>query len=156
MNIPLWKLFRWFKGPQLWATGDWQLHQDNMPAHASPLMQSFLAKHHQIIQGTHPPYAPDLVPQLLDFPKTKIPFERKVISDYGWNLGKYDRTTNDNWENCVRPQGAYFEGDCGVIVLCTMSLVSSSMSVFFIVCGWILSGQTYIHIHIWIYTYVYT
>ena len=35
-----------------------------------------------------------------------------------------------SWENCVRPQGAYFEGDWGVIVLCTMFLVSSSINVY--------------------------
>ena len=29
-----------------------------------------------------------------------------------------------HWENCVRSQGAYFEGDGGVIVLCTVFLVS--------------------------------
>ena len=29
-----------------------------------------------------------------------------------------------NWENCVRSQGAYLEGDQGVIVLCTVFLVS--------------------------------
>ena len=29
-----------------------------------------------------------------------------------------------HWEICVRSQGAYFEGDWGVIVLCTMFLVS--------------------------------
>ena len=28
------------------------------------------------------------------------------------------------WENCVRFQGAYFEGDWGVIILCTMFIVS--------------------------------
>ena len=26
---------------QLWATGDWQLHRDNAPTHASGLVQSF-------------------------------------------------------------------------------------------------------------------
>ena len=41
LNIPPQKLFRWFRRPQLWATGDWQLHQDNMPTPASHLMQSF-------------------------------------------------------------------------------------------------------------------
>ena len=30
-----------------------------------------------------------------------------------------------SWENCVRSQGAYFEGDWGVIVLCAMFLLSS-------------------------------
>ena len=38
---------------------------------------------------------------------------------------------NSDWENCVRSQGADFEGDLGVIVPCTMFLVSSSINVFF-------------------------
>ena len=47
----------------------------------------------------------------------------------------------DDWENCVRPQDTYFEGDWGVIVLCTMFLVSS-INVFFIVHSWIPLAQT--------------
>ena len=41
-----------------------------------------------------------------------------------------------HWENRVRSQGAYFEGDRGVIVLCTVFLVSSSInvSIFHITC----------------------
>ena len=35
------------------------------------------------------------------------------------------------WENCVRSQGAYSEGDWGIIVLCTMFLVPSSINVSF-------------------------
>ena len=61
LNIPLWKLFEWLRRPQLWVTGDWQLHHNNPPAHASHLVQSFLSKH-QIIQVTQPHYSPDLVP----------------------------------------------------------------------------------------------
>ena len=45
LNIPPWKLFGWFRRLQLWANGDWQLHHNNVPAHASHLMQSFLMKH---------------------------------------------------------------------------------------------------------------
>ena len=41
VNIPPWKLFGWFRRLQLWATGDWQLHHDNVPTHASHLMQRF-------------------------------------------------------------------------------------------------------------------
>ena len=41
---------------------------------------------------------------------------------------KYDGAADGNWENCVRSQGAYFEGDRGIIVLCTMFLVSLSSS----------------------------
>ena len=62
---------------------------------------------------------------LLDFPKTKITFEREEeISDRRWDSGKYDGAADGNWENCVRSQGACFEGDWDVIVLCTMIFVS--------------------------------
>ena len=51
------------------------------------------------------------VPQLLAFPKTKITFEREEISDRDKILEKYDGAADGDWENCVRSQGAYFEGD---------------------------------------------
>jgi hypothetical protein len=48
------KVFLWLrdavrrKRPQLWASGDWQLHHDNEPAHSSQLVQGFFLKtlHH--------------------------------------------------------------------------------------------------------------
>ena len=58
------------------------------------------------------------------FSKTKITFEREEISDHPWDSGKYDWLAHSDWENCVRSQGAYFEGDRCIIVLCTMVLVS--------------------------------
>ena len=58
------------------------------------------------------------------FPKTKITFEREEISDHWWDWGKYDGADDGGWENYVRSQGAFFEGAWGVIVLCTMFLVS--------------------------------
>ena len=61
---------------------------------------------------------------LLTFPKIKITFEREEILDHWWDSGKYDRAANDNWENCVRSLGTYFEGDRGVIFLHTMFLVA--------------------------------
>ena len=61
---------------------------------------------------------------LLAFPKTKIIFEREEISDCRRDIGKYDGAADGDWENCVKTQGAYFEGDWGIIVLCTMFLVS--------------------------------
>ena len=89
--------------------------------------------------------------QLLAFPKTKITFEREEISDCQWDSGKYDGAADGDWENCVRSQGAYFEGDWGVIVLCTMCLVSCiffNKCLFFILHGWIPSGQTtHTHTH---------
>ena len=62
--------------------------------------------------------------QLLTFPKTKITFEREEIWDHCWEPGKYDGAAAGDWENCVRSQGAYFEGEWSVIVLCTMCLLS--------------------------------
>ena len=62
--------------------------------------------------------------QLLAFPKTKITFEREEISDSLWDSGKYDGAVDGHWENCVISQGAYFEGDWGVTILCTVFLVS--------------------------------
>ena len=61
---------------------------------------------------------------LLAFPKTKITFEREEISEHWWDSGKYDGAADGDWKNCVRSQGAYFEGDWGIVVLCTMFLVS--------------------------------
>ena len=72
--------------------------------------------------------------QLLAFPKTKTTFERDEISDHQWNSGKYNGTADENWERYMRSQVGYFEGDWGIIVLCTMFLVASSInvSVFYI------------------------
>ena len=47
---------------------------------------------------------------LLAFPKTKITLEREENSDHQWDSGKYDRAADGDWKNCVRSQGAYFEG----------------------------------------------
>ena len=77
-----WKLFGWFRRTQLWATGNWQLHHDKKPAHASHLVQSFLVKH-QITQVTQLPYSQDLVPcDLWLFPKLKSPLERKGFETF--------------------------------------------------------------------------
>ena len=76
LNIPPPKLLVWFRRPQLWATGDWQLHH-NAPAYAWCLMQSFLIKH-QITQVTQPHYSPDLVPcNFWLFPQLKLPLKGK-------------------------------------------------------------------------------
>ena len=98
LNIPPQKLFAWFRRLQLWATGDWQLHHDNAPTHASRLMQSFLVKH-QIIQVTQLPYSPDLAPcDFWLFPKLKSPLKerdfrpsmrfKKIWQGSWWQLGE--------------------------------------------------------------------
>ena len=101
--------------------GDWQLHRDNMPAHASCLMQRFLVKHH-ITQVTQPPYNPDLAScDFWLFPKLMSPLK-----------GKRFQTIDEIQENTMgqlmaigrtgRSQGAYFEEDWGVLY--TMFFVS--------------------------------
>ena len=77
LNVHLWIVFRWFRRPQLWATGNWQLHHNNAPTHASHLLQSFLVKH-QITQVTQSPCSPDLAPcGFWIFPKQKSLLEGK-------------------------------------------------------------------------------
>ena len=61
VNIPPWKLFGWFRRLQLWATGDWQLHHNNAPTHASHLLQSFL-QNIKSPRWLSPLYSPDLAP----------------------------------------------------------------------------------------------
>ena len=68
--------------------------------------------------------------RLLAFPQTKITFEKVEISDHRWDSGKYNGAAGGDWENCVRSQSTYFEGDWGINVLCTF-LISSSINVYF-------------------------
>ena len=89
LNIPLRKLFGWFRRLQLWVTGDGQLHHDT-PTHAPRLVQSFLVKH-QITQVTQPPYSSDLVPcNFWLLPKLKSPLK-----------GKRFQTINEIQENMM-------------------------------------------------------
>ena len=77
--------------------------------------------------GDSAPIQPRLGTQirwLLSVPKTEITFEREEVSDHQWDSGKYGGAADGPCENCVRSQGAYFEGDWGIIVLCTMFHVS--------------------------------
>ena len=95
------------------ATSSWQCAHSCITSHAG-----FLAKH-PITQVTQPCYRPDLAPcDFWLFLKLKSSLK-----------GKRFQTIHEIWENmmgqnCERSQGAYFEGDWGVIVLCTMFLVS--------------------------------
>ena len=69
---------------------------------------------------------------LLAFPKTKITFEREEISEeHQWDSGKYDGAADGDWENCVRSQGAYFEGDWGVMSYRIKNLVFFPINVYF-------------------------
>ena len=127
--------------PQLWAPGDWQLHHEWQCTH------SFITSHAEYFWGSikSPRWLSRLQPRfgalwLLAFPKTEITFEREEISDHQPDSGKYVGTADGDWENCVRSHGSYCEGDWGIIVLCTMFLVSC---VFFnkgLYCAWYMDG----------------
>ena len=123
LSIPLQKLLRWFKRLPLWATGDWQLYHNTAPAHASHMEQVFL-QNIKSPRWLSPHKAQMWHPKTLAFPKSKITFEREEISDPWWDSGKYNEATDGKWNNCVRSQGAFFEGDWAIIILCTMFPVS--------------------------------
>ena len=144
LNIPPQKLFRWFRRPQLWVTGDWQLHHDNVPVHASRLVQSFWAKH-QITQVTQPPYSPDLVPcNFWLSPKLKSPLK-----------GKRFQTVNEIWENMMGqlmvtgrtvwgPEVPTLKGTEASLsyVQCFLYLISSSVNISIFHSTWLDSFWT--------------
>ena len=61
---------------RLWAAGDWQLHHNNVPTHASCLVQRFLGKH-QSTQVTQVHNSPDWEPWEFCLLQNKITFERE-------------------------------------------------------------------------------
>ena len=60
---------------------DWELYYNNVPAHASHLVQGFgeMSNHPDDSATLQPRFGS---PGILTFPKTKITFEREEISDY--------------------------------------------------------------------------
>ena len=82
--------------------------------------------------------------RLLALPKIKITFEREQILDHQWDSGKYNRATDGDWENYVRSQSAYFEGDWGIIVLCTMFFVSSLINISILHITWMDTFWTHL------------
>ena len=108
----------------------------------SCLMQFFgeTSKH----SGDSAPLSPDLAPcNFWLFPKVKSSLKGKrfqtiheiqEIRQGSWwqfqlRLLLHFEPWKTCWENCVRSQGAHFEGDWGITVLCTMFLVSSLINV---------------------------
>jgi transposase len=114
------------KRPDLWASCNWQLHHDNVPAHSSHLIQSFLAKY-GIPVVCQAPYSPDIAPcDFWLFPKLKRPLKgsrfdsrkdimRNATKDLrnllGEALQKCFQQWKKCWAKCVESQGGCFEGD---------------------------------------------
>ena len=138
LNILPQKLFTWFRKPQLWATGDWHLHHNNVPTHASNVVQFFCET------SNHPGDSVALQPRFsalpfLASPQTKITFEREEISDCQWDSRKYNGAADGNWENCVGFWGAYFkETEVSLsYVQCFLYLISSSVNVSILDSTWL-------------------
>ena len=127
------------------AMGNWRLAASSQPYTSSCITSCIIFGE----TSNHPGDSALLQPRfgtlrLLVFPKTKITFEKEEISDHPCGSGKYNRTADGYWENCVGSQGTYFEGDWAVIFPCTMFLVPCiffTKCQFFILHGWIPSGQ---------------
>jgi len=86
------------KRPELWENQTWTLHHDNVLAHASLLVRSYLAKHQTFIVF-HPPYSPDLAPTDFSlFPKIKTTLN-----------GHHFQTTEEIQENAIRELHAITE-----------------------------------------------
>jgi histone-lysine N-methyltransferase SETMAR len=69
------------KWTELWRSGDWLLHHDNVPAHTALSVQQFLAKSNMVLLP-HPPYSPDLAPcDFFLFPRMKKTLKGKRFSD---------------------------------------------------------------------------
>ena len=77
------------------------------------------------------------------FPKLKSPLKGKIFQAVSEILGNMMGQLM-MIRNCVRSQGAYFEGDWGVVVLCTMFLVSSSRNVSIFHNTWLDIYWTYL------------
>ena len=90
---------------------------------ASHLVKNFLAKH-KITQVTQLPTVQIWCPMTSGFSQNwNHHWKRRDIRPL-MRFRKIQRDSWWRWENCVRSPGAYFEGDWGVIVLCTMFLIS--------------------------------
>ena len=141
------------KALQLWATGDWQLHHNNAPAHASHLMHSFLVKH-QITQVTQPLYSPDLSPcNFLVSPKLKSPFKGKgfqTVDEIQKNMtGQLIVSVRNVWGPKVRTlKGTEVSWSS---VQCFLYLVSSSINISIFHITWLDVFRTdliYVHTYI--------
>ena len=149
LNIPLWKLFGWFRRPQPQVTGDWQLHHDNMPMHH--VSCRFLAKH-QVTQVTQLPYSPDLSPcDLWLFPKLKSPLKGKrfqTISEIQENTTEQLITTGRTVWGPKVPTLKGTEASLS-FVLWFLYLVSSSINVSLFHITWLDTFWTHLVYHIY-------
>jgi len=114
------------KRPELWENQTWMLHHDNVLAHMSLLICSYLAKH-QTSVVPHPPYSLDLGPaDFFLFLKLKTTLKgrcfqttEEIQENAIRELSAITESTfqeafqqwKNCWEWCITRRGNYFEGD---------------------------------------------
>ena len=134
----------WFRWPQLLATGDWQLHHNNMPAHVSHLMQRFLVKH-EITQVTQCPYTPQEPWDFWLFPNVKSLWRRRDFRP----LMRFRKIRRSSWlqlrelgeiPRCLLWRELRYY--CPMYNVSCILYLLQYMSLFLILLGWIPSGQT--------------
>ena len=124
------------------AMGNWWLAASSWQCTRSCITSraEFLGK-----TSNHPGDSAPLQPRfgalwLLAFSKTKITFEREEVSDCQWKSGKYNGTSDGNWENCVwGPKVPTLKGTEVSLsyVQCFLYLVSSSINVSIFQITWL-------------------
>jgi hypothetical protein len=114
------------KRPELWQSGEWWLHHDNVPTHKALSVQQFLTKN-GMTQLLQPPYSPDLAPcEFFLFPLMKKVLKGKRFADVeevkkkttealkGITLKEF-QDCFEKWktrlDRCIASNGQYFEGD---------------------------------------------
>ena len=158
VNIFPWKLFRWLRRQHLWATGDWQLHHNNAPAHATHLVQFFdeMSNHlgdSALLQSGFGTL------WLLTFPKTKSPLKGGEISNHWWDSGKYEEQLIVIGRTVWGPKVPTLKETEVLLsyVQCFLYLVSSSINVFIIHCMWSDKfWKDIVYIEIFIHFYIYS
>jgi hypothetical protein len=73
------------KPPDKWRSNSWALHHDNTPAHASLVVQQFLASTNTTV-FPHPPYSSDLAPcDFLLYSKMKLILKGRLLTALKWS-----------------------------------------------------------------------
>ena len=94
--------------------GNWRLAASSQRAHSCITSRAVFWWNIKSPRRLRPVTAQIWCLWLLAFPQTNITFVREESLGSWWDSGKYHMAADGNWENCVRLQGAYLEGDWGV------------------------------------------
>ena len=133
-------LVSWFRRLQLWATGDWQLHQT--PTHASCFMQNFFFK-----TSNHPGDSDSLQPRfgalwLQAYTKTIFTFEQLEISDCEGDSGNIMGQLMVIGRIVWGPKVPTLKGTEVSLSVYNVSCIFFNKCLFFILPGWIPSRQS--------------